>query len=178
VKISTSSTTLRVALVAAATLLPLTAAVATAQASDVPSSRSIPECTNADLTASYHGGDAAMSHVYGRIVLRNTSDHACVTGGYGGLSYVGHGDGTQIGAAADRDPGTVHLYVLEPGQRVHSAVSETSYAPYPKKKCHPEHVDGFRVYVPDATKSQFIEHPTTGCANPAVHLLSHKPYRR
>jgi hypothetical protein len=139
---------------------------------------SVPECTNADLTASYHAGDAAMSHTYGRIVLTNTSDRTCVTGGYGGLSYVGGGDGTQVGAAADRDPGTVRLYVLEPGQRVHSRVVETSYAPYPRKKCRPTHVDGFRVYVPDATASQFVEHPTTGCANPEVHLLSHRPFRR
>ena len=139
---------------------------------------SVPECTNADLTASYPAGDAAMSHTYGRIVLTNTSDRACVTGGSGGLSYVGGGDGTQVGAAADRDPGTVRLYVLEPGQRVHSRVVETSYAPYPKDECRPRHVDGFRVSVPDATKSQYIPHPTTGCANAEVHLMSHRPFRR
>jgi hypothetical protein len=139
---------------------------------------SVPACGNADLTATYRGGDAATSHVFGRIVLTNSSDHACRTGGYGGLSYVGGGDGTQIGAAADRTPGTVRVFVLQPGQRVHSPVVETSFAPYPKAKCHPRHVDGFRVYVPNETKSQFIAHPTTGCANTAVHLLSHKPYRR
>ncbi len=142
------------------------------------SGASIPECTNADLTASYHGGDAAMSHVYGRIVLTNTGDRACVTGGYGGLSYVGGGDGTQVGAAADREAGKVRLYVLQPGERVHSRVVETSFAPFPKGKCRPRPVDGFRVYVPDATASQFIEHPTTGCANAEVHLLTHRPYRR
>ncbi|MEO6509486.1 MAG: DUF4232 domain-containing protein [Nocardioides sp.] len=139
---------------------------------------SIPECTNADLTASYQGGDAAMSHVYGRIVLTNTGDRACVTGGYGGLSYVGGGDGTQVGAAADRDAGRVRLYVLKPGDRVRSRVAETSYAPFPKAKCRPRHVDGFRVFIPDATASQFIAHPTTGCANGEVHLISHRPYRR
>jgi hypothetical protein len=159
-------------LLAAGSLLPVTAAVAST------GGRSVPECTNADLTATYRGGDAATSHVYGRIVLTNTSDHACFTGGYGGLSYVGGGNGTQIGAAADRQPGTVNHYVLAPGERVHSRVVETSYAPYPKKKCQPRHVDGFRVYVPDETLSQYIPHPTTGCANTAVHLLAHKPYRR
>ena len=61
-----------------------------------------PACTNADLHASYRGGDGAAGTVFGRIVLRNTSDHACHTGGYGGISYVGHGDGTQIGAPARR----------------------------------------------------------------------------
>jgi hypothetical protein len=142
------------------------------------SGASIPECTNADLTASYRGGDAAMSHVYGRIVLTNTSDRTCVTGGYGGLSYVGGGDGTQVGAAADREAGTVRLHVLQPGERVHSRVVETSFAPYPKATCRPRHVDGFRVYIPDETASQYIPHPTTGCANVKVHLISHRPYRR
>ena len=140
-------------------------------------SRATPECTNANLTARYRGGDAAMSHVYGRIVLRNTSDRACWIRGYGGLSYVGGGNGTQVGAAADRTPSERPRVVLTPGDKVRSAVVETSYAPYPRKKCRPTKVDGFRVYVPDETRSQYVPHRTTGCANPAVHLLAHKAYR-
>ena len=134
------------------------------------------ECTNANLTAKYKGGDAAMSHVYGRIILRNTSDETCWVRGYGGLSYVGGGNGTQVGAAADRTPSNKPRVTLKPGDKVRSAVVETSYAPYPRKKCKPRKVDGFRVYVPDETRSQFVAHPTTGCANPAVHLLAHKAY--
>jgi Domain of unknown function (DUF4232) len=136
----------------------------------------VPECTKANLSAKYKGGDAAMSHVYGRIILRNTSEDTCWVKGYGGLSYVGHGNGTQIGAAADRTPSATPKTVLEPGDKVRSAVAETSFAPYPKKECQPTKVDGFRVYVPDETRSIYIEHPTTGCANPKVHLLTHKAY--
>ena len=135
------------------------------------------ECTKANLSAKYKGGDAAMSHVYGRIVLRNTSEDTCYVKGYGGLSYVGKGNGTQVGAAADRTPAATPRTVLEPGDKVRSAIVETSYAPYPKKECQPTKVDGFRVYVPDETRSIFIEHKTTGCANPEIHLLEHKPYR-
>jgi hypothetical protein len=134
------------------------------------------ECTKSNLSAKYKGGDAAMSHVYGRIILRNTSEDTCWVKGYGGLSYVGHGNGTQIGAAADRTPSATPKTVLEPGDKVRSAIAETSYAPYPKKECKPTKVDGFRVYVPDETRSIYIEHPTTGCANPQVHLLTHKAY--
>jgi len=139
--------------------------------------RGTPECTKTDLSAKYRGGDAAMSHVYGRIVLRNISDESCYVQGYGGLSYVGGGDGTQIGAPADRTPSPTPRTVLAPGDKVRSAIVETSYAPYPKKQCQPTEVDGFRVYVPDETHSIYIEHPTTGCANPKVHLLEHKAYR-
>ena len=134
------------------------------------------ECTNANLTAKYKGGDAAMSHVYGRIILRNTSDVSCWVKGYGRLSYVGGGNGSQVGAAADRTPSSTPKVTLAPGDKVRSAVAETSYAPYPKNQCRPTKVDGFRVYVPDETRSQFIKHKTTGCANPKVHLLEHKAY--
>lgn len=135
------------------------------------------ECSNAELVASYHGGGAAMSHRYGRIVLRNESDHACSIRGYGGLSYVGGGDGTQVGAPADRVPGRVRTVVVEPGERVVSRVVETEASAYPRHRCRPAHVDGFRVYVPDETASQYVAHPATGCRNPRVHLLSHRAYR-
>ena len=140
--------------------------------------RGVPECTNAELVASYHGTDAATSHRYGRIVLKNESERACSIRGYGGLSYVGHGDGTQIGAAADRDPSRVRTVVVQPGEKVVSAVSAAVASAYPRHRCRPAHVNGFRVYLPDETRSQFVQHSTTGCRNERVHLLSHKAYRR
>ena len=136
-----------------------------------------PWCTEGDLDVSYHATDAATSHRFGRIVLTNVSDHRCRTGGYGGLSYVGR-HGNQVGAAADRDPGTVRRVVLRPGQRVRSEVSETVADVFPRATCRPAPVRGFRVFVPDSTTSQFVEHHTTGCRNASVHLISHKPYRR
>ncbi|MEP9362307.1 DUF4232 domain-containing protein [Nocardioides sp. CN2-186] len=136
----------------------------------------VEECTNAELVASYHGGGAAMSHVYGRIVLKNVSDHACSIRGYGGLSYVGGGDGTQIGSAARRTKGPVRSIVVDPGERVRSRVVETSWGPY-AGRCHRAHVDGFRVYLPDETRSQFVKHPTVGCRNRHVHLLAHRAYQ-
>ena len=118
-----------------------------------------------------------MNHVYGRIVLRNTSDEACFVKGYGGLSYVGEGNGTQIGAPADRTPTATPKTVLEPGDKVASAIWRRRSRRTRGEECRPTKVDGFRVYVPDETRSIFIEHKTTGCANPKVHLLAHKAYR-
>jgi uncharacterized protein DUF4232 len=155
-----------VALAAGGLLNPATATAAT------------PACTNGDLTASYHRHDAGMGHTYGWIALKNTSGHACHTGGYGGISYVGDGDGTQIGASAVRLPGKVATFVLQPGQRLRSPIDEVTALNYPRKKCHPHHVDGFRVYVPNATLSQYVKHPTTGCLNHRVKLIHQKAYRR
>jgi hypothetical protein len=138
-----------------------------------------PACGNADLTAAYHGDDGAAGTIYGWIVLRNTSGHTCHTGGYGGLSYVGDGDGTQIGAAARRIDGSdVATFVLRPGQRLRSAIGETEALNYPRKRCHPTHVDGFRIYVPNATRSQYVARPTTGCRSSRVKLIQQKPYQR
>jgi hypothetical protein len=143
-----------------------------------PATASTPACGNADLTASYHRQDAGMGHTYGFIVLRNTSGHACHTGGYGGLSYVGDGNGTQIGAPAVRERGRVATFVLQPGQRLRSPIDEVTALNYPRRTCQRRHVDGFRVYVPNATRSQYVAHPTTGCLNRQVTLISQRPYRR
>ena len=154
------------------------AALALVAAPLAPAQAATPQCTNANLHATFHHTDSGAGHRFGRLVLTNVSNHACHTGGYGGLSYVGHGNGTQIGAAATRDAGTVRTIVLSPGQRVVSEVSETVAGNFSASTCHPTAVDGFRVYVPNATKSQFIAHRTTGCANAAVHLIAHKPFQR
>ncbi len=143
-----------------------------------PADASTPACTDGDLTASYHHHDAGAGHSYGWIVLRNTSSHACHTGGYGGISYVGDGNGTQIGAPAVRLPGTVATYVLTPGQRLRSPIDEVTALNYPRKQCRPQHVDGFRIYVPNATLSQYVAHPTLGCRNDRIKLIHQKPYRR
>src|SRR5262245_22115563 len=92
-------------------------------------------CGNADLRASFVRTDAGAGHVYGRLRLRNTSGHPCTTGGFGGLSYVGHGDGTQIGAPASRDHAIrVRKIKLEPGQRVISQVAMLSAQAFPKRR--------------------------------------------
>ncbi|MDR7255571.1 hypothetical protein J2X46_004581 [Nocardioides sp. BE266] len=137
----------------------------------------VAECADADLHADYRARDAGAGHRFGVVRLRNTSDYACVVRGWGGLSYVGGGDGTQVGAAADRDGDRARRVVLAPGERALSTVSETVASNYPRARCRPTHVDGFRVYVPDSTRSQFVAHPTTGCRNDSVHLLSHRPFR-
>jgi hypothetical protein len=137
-----------------------------------------PQCGVGDLTYHYRVTSTATLHRYGRLVARNTGGETCRTGGYGGLSYVGGGDGTQVGAAAVRQPGTVRAIVLRPGQRAVQQVDETRAQAYPAGVCQPEHVDGFRVYPPDSTAAAFVPQPRTGCDNPQVHQLRVRPYHR
>lgn len=162
---------------AAAALVATTAFAIAPTAGAATTAAAPPECTNAELTASYAGGQGAAGHVLGRIVLRNTSDQSCWVQGYGGLFYVGGSHGRQVGAAADRTKSPTPRTLVAPGERVRSQVDETSTGPYSDQQCHPRKVAGFRVYLPDETRSQFVAHPTTGCADTDVHLLSHQAYR-
>lgn len=136
---------------------------------------STPKCTNADLKAGYRATDAGAGSRFGEITLTNVSDRACALGGFGGLSYVGGDDGTQIGAPAVRE-GSWRTVIMKPGQVAVSAVAESRAENYPASKCKPTKVDGFRVYVPDSYDSQFVRHETTGCADKNVSLLSHRAF--
>jgi len=134
-----------------------------------------PKCTNADLKAGYRATDAGAGSRFGEITLTNVSDHACALGGFGGLSYVEGGKGTQIGAPAARE-GKWRKVIMKPGQVAVSEVAESTAENYPASACKPAKVDGFRVYVPDSYDSQFVRHETTGCADKNVSLLSHRAF--
>jgi hypothetical protein len=136
-----------------------------------------PECTNGDVTVSYRAEDHATSHSYGWIVLTNTTDHSCWVRGYGGISYAGD-DGEQVGAPADRTPGDAATVTLAPGDEARSELAETSSGPYDEAQCRPTEAVALRVYIPDETDSQLVDHPVTACANPKVHLMEHAPYEQ
>ncbi|MER7608299.1 DUF4232 domain-containing protein [Nocardioides sp. NPDC127503] len=140
-----------------------------------PTDAETPKCTNADLKAGYRATDAGAGSRFGEITLTNVSDQACALGGFGGLSYVGGGDGTQIGAPAARE-GKWRKVIMKPGQVAVSEVAESTAENYPASACKPAKVDGFRVYVPDSYDSQFVRHETTGCADKNVSLLSHHAF--
>ncbi|GAA4693775.1 DUF4232 domain-containing protein [Nocardioides nanhaiensis] len=163
---------------AAAGLLAAGTLVTTPLAAQAAAPGPVPQCSSAQLGYHYRAGGAATSHRYGRLVAENTGTTACRTGGYGGVSYVGGGDGTQVGAAATRAPGRVRTAVLQPGQRAVQAVDLTVAQAYPAQVCGPASVDGFRVYPPNSRTSVFVPHRTVGCANPEVQLIEVEPYRR
>lgn len=136
-------------------------------------------CTAAQLSLLVRpaeGGGAAGSQ-YSEVVLTNSSDATCTTGGFGGVSYVGNGDGSQIGAPARRvDEDQVETLTLEPGQAAVQLLRETHAENYSRADCDPVAVDGLRIYPPNETHSLYAAHPTTGCANRSIELLSVQPY--
>lgn len=156
----------------------LVGTVTPAAASPEAASARAPSCSSGDLAVSFKYTGGAAGSTYGKMRMKNVSDRTCVTGGYGGISYVGHGNGTQIGAAADRTPGHLRSYALAPGDRLVSVVRMVEAGNYSRHECRPAKVDGFRVYVPNATLSKYVAYRQVGCRNSDIHLLSHQPYRR
>lgn len=149
-----------------------------ASASSTSSSAAVPACQNADLKVSRKYAGSGAGHEFVKIRIKNISGHRCRTGGYGGVSFVGDGNGTQIGHAAIRIGSGGKSFVLKPGKRLVSLLDLTRAGAYDEDECRPAKVDGFRVYVPNATKSQFVAYPYVGCRDSSVHLIHQRPYRR
>ncbi|GAA3549309.1 hypothetical protein GCM10022197_00150 [Microlunatus spumicola] len=119
------------------------------------------------------GGGGAGS-VAGALTFRNTGSTACTLSGFPGVSFVGGGNGTQVGQAATRTDGAVKERTLEPGKAVKAALRRTQPGNY-GDDCGQTKVDGFRVFPPGSTESAFVAFPTTGCRSADVPLLQVGP---
>lgn len=138
-------------------------------------------CTSSDVRVTIGGGDGAAGTDYYRLVMTNVSAHACRSGGYGGVSLVGGGDGQQIGAPATRTATTDHpvvSFVLIPGAHATATLGIADALNYPKALCGPTQADGLRVYVPNETHSQFVAtRGVLGCRVASTHQLALQPYQ-
>lgn len=152
-------------------------AISIPSADAVSSRATAPACTVSGTKVSFHPGQGAAGSVYGQIRVTNTSKATCMVRGHGGVSYVGYGDGGQVGAAADQTAAKVKTVSLKPGGTAHDQVRMVEEGNYSPRTCGPTDVDGFRVYLPGEVNAQFIAHRTIGCSNPKVHLLSVEPFR-
>lgn len=106
------------------------------------------------------------------VVFRNTGDSTCELRGAPGVSLVGDGDGTQIGAAAARstDGPTVSIPAGS------YALAELTFPAIDKNggaygdgdghdpKCQAKPVDGYRVYPPHSFRAYFSADKTYGCS--------------
>jgi len=157
---------------------PTTKTTGSASPSAAPSSTGPARCTTRDLRVSLTGGEGAAGSTYFDLNLTNISGHPCRTGGFGGVSLVGNGNGTQIGAPADRtQTEKVRAITLRPGGKATATLRETNAENYPPSRCRPAPAEGFRVYPPNETHAAYVAHGSTGCRNEKVHLLSLAPYQ-
>lgn len=134
-------------------------------------------CATSQLSGSVaDGGGSSAGATRVAIILRNTGAQSCTLQGWPGISFVGGGNGTQIGNAATLDRATPHqTLTLRPSGEVQAVVTVRDAGDWDSATCHPRVTDGFRVIPPGSRQALFV--PASGalfesCAAPAVHQLS------
>lgn len=107
------------------------------------------------------------------LVLTNTGPTACELQGWPGVSFVGDGNGTQLGAAATMDRFSPHAAITVPPKgSAHVPLRISDAEDYAKAHCRPAKADGLRVYAPGETRSIFVRTKgLTACRNKDVQLL-------
>lgn len=133
------------------------------------------QCDTGKLSGAIgQGGGGAAGSVEVSIVLTNNGPTECSLQGWPGVSFVGGGNGTQLGAAAQLDRTKPHpTVVLQPGGTAQAPLKIVQALNYPESSCQPKPADGFRVYPPGSTESLFIKDAgLTACSSDSVSLLT------
>jgi hypothetical protein len=119
------------------------------------------------------GGGAAGSIGY-EVTFTNTGSASCVLDGYPGVSVVGHGDGTQLGPAADRvgdSPKPVQLAAAGGSVSAPLRVTNIGKDGGPLTGCDVVGGDGWRVYPPHSYRAFFVQDSSiTACQNGPVWM--------
>ena len=132
-------------------------------------------CATSDLSGSIGtGGGGAAGHVEVTLILTNIGSSPCSLQGWPGVSFVGNGNGTQLGSPAQFDRSTPHdTVVLQPGGTAQAPLRIAQAGNYADSDCKPRPADGFRVYPPGATDSLFVKDAdVTACTATTVNLLT------
>lgn len=115
-------------------------------------------CTAAHLRGSLTtpaGGGSAGHQAY-EIVFRNSGSSPCTLQGWPGVSFVGKGNGTQLGAPATFDRSSAHGTVtIAAGSTAHATLLVAQARNY--QDCGITTADGFRVYPPGSKQSLFVD---------------------
>ena len=133
------------------------------------------QCQNASLSVEVQLEDGAAGSRYSNIVFTNTGTTECALRGYPGVSVVGHGNGTQLGAPADRTPAPDGLSTVQlpPGSTAIAVLQETNIGDGGGPlagNCEVETGDGYRIYPPHSFDAVLVEAAVPACASGAVWM--------
>lgn len=134
-------------------------------------------CTVGELQGAIDDGGGGAAGSYGvALTLTNIGDRTCELQGWPGVSFVGGGDGTQLGASATLDRTSEHPTVqIAPGGYAQAILTMVQAGNYDAAECQPQQSEGFRVYPPGSTASLYIGAGGdlfTACTSPSVQQLS------
>ena len=164
---------------ASATTAPTTSSTGTTTPTASPTATSSPPSAGATAcaTSALHvvvpssGGGAAAGSTYYPIQFSNTSSSPCTLYGYPGVSFVGAVGGSQIGAAATRNPTfAAKLVSLSPGQTVHATLQVVDAMNYPSGDCGLVTAHWLKIYPPNQTAPVYISFTAQTCSKPKTIL--------
>lgn len=144
-------------------IVPLVIAMAgTGLAPMSSASASAARCTTAQLKVHLGSGSGAAGSVYAPIIWTNKSTSTCTLFGYPGVAYVAPSSGSQVGAAATRNPQhSPSTVTIKPGGHASALLQMANYQNYPKANCKAAAVSGLRVYPPGSHSAEFVAFATT-----------------
>lgn len=79
------------------------------------------------------------------------------------MSFVGKGNGTQLGDPAQRMSSSTKRVVLKPGGTTTALVRIGEAGNYDAKECAPTTADGLRVYPPGSRTSVYVPFKVEAC---------------
>jgi len=129
-------------------------------------------CSASALKGSLGTSQGAAGTLYTDVMLTNTSSSPCSLYGYPGVSFVAAPGGSEIGAAANRNPvSPAQLIKVAPGAQVNFLMGLTDVGVYPVSQCHPTSVSWLRIYPPGAYDSLYVQYAAQTCAATSLVVL-------
>ncbi len=96
--------------------------------------------------------------------------------GYPGVSFVGKGNGTQLGAAAVRSKGSAEKSIdLGSGDSTTALLQIANAGDFGATDCAPTTADGFRIYPPGSKTSAFVRFDVQACQRSGAKQLTVSP---
>ncbi|WP_111720655.1 DUF4232 domain-containing protein [Homoserinimonas sp. OAct 916] len=133
------------------------------------------QCLNENLALSLGQPDGAAGSEYVDIIFTNTGSEPCALRGAPGVSVVGGGNGSQIGAAAEQtepaNPPTIQLAPSGTAKATLKSVNIGTDGGPLADQCTVTTGDGYRVYPPHSFDSVFVASPgVPACSNTVVWM--------
>ncbi|MCU1365815.1 MAG: hypothetical protein JWN39_1454 [Ilumatobacteraceae bacterium] len=125
-----------------------------------PAAPGLAPCATSALTLSLGDTGAAAGNQYTPIIFTNAGTVTCTLDGHPGVSFTDDA-GTQIGASAERVPGSTPTVTLHVGEQAHATMDY--HDPGFFDDCHPQPATMLKVYPPDQYDALTIAFPERVC---------------
>jgi hypothetical protein len=129
-------------------------------------------CSSSNLRIALGAGGGAAGTDFTILDFTNSGGTSCTLYGFPGVSLI-NSSGTQIGAAATRNPSKPSaLVTLAPAAKASATLGVANAQNYPASACKPTASAQLKVFPPNQTQAIEVPFTTTGCAVSSTHQLS------